>query len=72
MLRAQGREDLDIVKLRLIIDEACSGVEDVSADDVFELIDKNIYDNSYNFSIFNYYILCFFFQFCPGATFRDP
>ena len=37
-------QDLDIVKLRLIIDEACSGVEDVSADDVFELIDKNIYD----------------------------
>ena len=37
-------QDLDIVKLRLIIDEACSGVEDVSADAVFELIDKNIYD----------------------------
>ena len=39
-----SRQDLDIVKLRLIIDEACSGVEDVSAAAVFELIDKNIYD----------------------------
>ncbi len=39
-----SKQDLDITKLRLIIDEACSGVEDVSADAVFELIDKNIYD----------------------------
>ena len=37
-------QDLDIVKLRLIIDEACSGVEDVSSEAVFDLIDKNIYD----------------------------
>ena len=37
-------QDLDIVKLRLIIDEACSGVDDVSSEAVFDLIDKNIYD----------------------------
>ena len=39
-----SNEALDLVKLRLIIAEACSGVEDVSADIVYELIDKNIYD----------------------------
>ena len=37
-------EPLDVVKLRLIIDEACTGVDDVSAETVFDLIDKNIYD----------------------------
>ena len=35
---------LDLDRLRLIIEEACTGVEDVSAQMVFDLIDKNIYD----------------------------
>ena len=35
---------LDLVRLKLIIEEACFGVEDVSAQTVFDLIDKNIYD----------------------------
>ena len=35
---------LDLDRLKLIIEEACAGVEDVSAQTVFDLIDKNIYD----------------------------
>ena len=35
---------LDLDRLKLIIEEACFGVEDVSAQTVFDLIDKNIYD----------------------------
>ena len=35
---------LDLDRLKLIIEEACTGVEDVSAQTVFDLIDKNIYD----------------------------
>ncbi len=37
-------EALDLTKLRLIIDEACGGISDVSAATVYDLIDKNIYD----------------------------
>ena len=35
---------LDFDRLKLIIEEACSDVKDVSAQTVFDLIDKNIYD----------------------------
>ncbi|MDA7841285.1 ribonucleoside-diphosphate reductase subunit alpha [Gammaproteobacteria bacterium] len=35
---------LDLDRLKLIIEEACFDVEDVSAQTVFDLIDKNIYD----------------------------
>ncbi|MDG2106967.1 MAG: ribonucleoside-diphosphate reductase subunit alpha [Gammaproteobacteria bacterium] len=37
-------QTLDLDRLKLIIEEACSDVKDVSAQTVFDLIDKNIYD----------------------------
>ena len=35
---------LDLTKLRLIIAECCNNIDDVSAETVYEIIDKNIYD----------------------------
>jgi len=37
-------EQLNIAKLRLIISQSCQNISDVSADAVYEAIDKNIYD----------------------------
>ena len=37
-------QPLNLVKLKKIIAEACAGIDDVSADIVYQLIDKNIYD----------------------------
>ena len=45
IIREDGTtEALDLDKLRIIITECCEGIPDVSADVVYDTIDKNIYD----------------------------
>ena len=44
LLSDGSTQALDLAKLKKIITEACAGIDDVSADTVYELIDKNIYD----------------------------
>ena len=45
VIREDGTvEALDSNKLKIIITECCEGISDVSADVVYETIDKNIYD----------------------------
>jgi ribonucleoside-diphosphate reductase alpha chain len=44
VLEDGSSQTLDLTKLRQIIVESCQGIEDVSAEMVYEIIDKNIYD----------------------------
>ena len=44
MLEDGSSQTLDLTKLRQIIVESCQDIEDVSAEMVYEIIDKNIYD----------------------------
>ena len=44
VLEDGSSQTLDLTKLRQIIAESCQGIEDVSAEMVYEIIDKNIYD----------------------------
>ena len=44
VLEDGSSQTLDLTKLRQIITESCQGIEDVSAEMVYEIIDKNIYD----------------------------